>query len=211
MKSWLWPGVTWTAALTALAVWFGAGRVEADIGDRAGAALSPFVWAAFDVDGRDVTLSGVAPDPAARDAARQALRQVAGIHAVNDLTSVLPLASPYVLKIMKSSDAVIFSGSIPDNALRDRLTEAAESAMPGVATDDEMALARGSGPQFQDSALFALQLAAKLKDGTVAISDHSLSVKGTAADAGARDAIGKVLAAPLPFGLKLAENDVALP
>lgn len=35
-------GVTWTAALTSLALWFGAERVETDIAERTGHALSPY-------------------------------------------------------------------------------------------------------------------------------------------------------------------------
>ncbi len=41
MFKWFWPGVTWTAALTALALWFGADRVETDIATRTGEALTP--------------------------------------------------------------------------------------------------------------------------------------------------------------------------
>ncbi len=63
MMKWFWPGVTWTAALTSLALWFGAERVETDIAERTGHALSPYARTGFDVDGRDVVLKGMAPDP----------------------------------------------------------------------------------------------------------------------------------------------------
>lgn len=139
MFKWFWPGMTWTAALTALALWFGADRVETDIATRTGAALAPFVWTGLDVDGRDVTLKGIAPDPEAQSAAQDALANVWGIREITDLTSVLPLVSPYALQIRKSADGIILSGSVPDNDVRDRIMTAAESAAPGIPLDDQMA------------------------------------------------------------------------
>jgi OOP family OmpA-OmpF porin len=47
MKSWFWPGVTWTATLTALALWFGVDRVQTDISTRTSEALAPYVWASI--------------------------------------------------------------------------------------------------------------------------------------------------------------------
>ncbi|TMV01551.1 hypothetical protein [Brucella haematophila] len=211
MKSWFWPGVTWTATLTALALWFGVDRVQTDISTRTSEALAPYVWTGFDIEGRDITVKGIAPDPAEQEAARTALRAVWGINDITDLTSVLPATSPYVFKIEKSNDGLVFSGSIPENALRDQIMEAAEGVAPGLSLDDEMALARGSWPQFSDSVLFALTLTKTLVDGEVTITDGSLSIKGKAASAEQYQAMTDILAKPLPFDLKLAASDVAQP
>lgn len=211
MKSWFWPGLTWTATLTALALWFGVDRVQTDISSRTAEALAPYVWADFDIEGRDITVKGIAPDPAAQDAARAALQSVWGINDINDLTSVLPATSPYVFKIEKNTDGLVFSGSIPENALRDRIMEAAEAVAPGLSLDDEMALARGSWPQFSDSVLFALSLSKSLADGEITMTDGSLSIKGKAASAEEYQRMTDILSKPLPFDLKLAASDVAQP
>ncbi|MBA8838261.1 BON domain-containing protein [Ochrobactrum sp. RH2CCR150] len=211
MKSWFWPGVTWTATLTALALWFGVDRIQTDISTRTSEALAPFVWTGFDIEGRDVTVKGIAPDPAAQEAARAALQAVWGINDITDLTSVLPATSPYIFNIEKNSDGLVFSGSIPENALRDRIMEAAEDIAPGSSLDDEMALARGSWPDFSDGVLFALTLTKGLADGAITLTDRSLSIKGKAASAEEYQAMVDMLAKPLPFGLKLAASDVAQP
>ena len=211
MKTWFWPGLTWTATLTALALWFGVDHVQTDISARTSAALAPFVWTGFDIEGRDITVKGIAPDPEAQEAARAALRAVWGINDITDLTSVLPATSPYVFKIEKTTDGLVFSGSIPENALRDEIMEAAEGVAPGLSLDDEMALARGSWPQFSDGVRFALSLTKGLSEGEITITDGSLSIKGKAASADEYQILADILAKPLPFDLKLGASQVAQP
>ncbi|TWH02964.1 OOP family OmpA-OmpF porin [Ochrobactrum sp. J50] len=211
MFKWLWPGLTWTAALTALALWFGADQVETDIATRTGEALSPFVWAGFDVEGRDVTLKGIAPDPEAQSAAKGALEKVWGIREVTDLTSVLPLISPYALQIKKNADIIILSGSVPDNDVRDRIMTAAENVAPGIPLDDEMAVGRGSPPNFADSVEFALQLLSDLREGEVRVSDLNISIKGRAADGASYQGLRSQLNSPLPFGLKAERVEIGEP
>lgn len=124
-----------------------------------------FIWTGFDVDGRDVTLKGIAPDPDTQSAARDALEKVRGLREITDLTSVLPLVSPYQLQIKKSADGIVLSGSVPDNDVRDRIMTMAENAAPGIPLDDEMAVGRGSPANFVDSVEFALQLVSDLTKG----------------------------------------------
>ncbi len=113
MLKWFWPGVTWTAALTSLALWFGADRIETDLAERMGQALTPYAWTGFDIDGRDVTLKGMAPDPESQKAAVKAVQQVRGVGDLSDLTTVLQEASPYVFKLTKSGEGSFFRGSFP--------------------------------------------------------------------------------------------------
>lgn len=211
MKSWFWPGLTWTATLTALALWFGGERVETDIGNRTADALSSYVWAGFDVDGRDVTLKGTAPDPEAQDAARLAVQGVAGINDVTDLTSVLPVASPYIFKVEKNADGLVLSGFIPDNAVRDQLMDAAQAIVANASVDDEMALARGFQPEFTRFALFSLQLAQDFSAVQVQIADQTLSVRGNVASEEARRKVDALLAGTLPGGLKLVAAEISGP
>nr|WP_196108507.1 MULTISPECIES: BON domain-containing protein [unclassified Ochrobactrum] len=208
MFKWFWPGTTWTAALTALALWFGADRVETDIATRTGAALAPFVWTGFDVDGRDVTLKGIAPDPEAQFAVQDAVAKVWGIREITDLTRVLPLVSPYALQIRKSADGIILSGSVPDNDVRDRIMTASESAAPGILLDDRMAVGRGSPPDFADSVEFALQLLSGLREGEIGISDRNISIKGRAADTASYQKLQSRLNSPLPFGLTAGQVEI---
>ncbi len=211
MKSWFWPGVTSTAALTALALWFGTAAVENDIANRVSHVLSPYVWTGFDVEGRDVTVKGIAPDPSVQAQALSALKNVTGINDITDLTSVLPLASPYMFRIEKRDGGLIFSGSIPDNALRDPIMERAETMGPDLTLDDQMALARGAGPDFADSVQFLLGLTKNLAEGQVEIVDKSLSIKGKAGSSQAYQELTQTLEKPLPYDLTLTSSDMMEP
>lgn len=209
MLKWFWPALTWTAALTSLALWFGADRVEADISARTAQVLSPYVWTGFDVDGRDVVLKGMARDPESQRAAVQALEQLRGIGDFSNLTTVLQAASPYVFKLTQGGEGIILSGYIPDNSMRDAIMSAAESIGSGVLVDDQMALARGAQPEFEQRVLFAINLAKKLTDAEIEISEAALSVKGKVRDDGTLNALNTQLNGALPYGLTLANSNIA--
>ncbi len=211
MMKWFWPGVTWTAALTSLALWFGAERVETDIAERTGHALSPYAWTGFDVDGRDVVLKGMAPDPESQQLAVKALQEVDGIGDLSDLTTVLQEASPYVFKLTKNNEGTVLSGFIPDNGMRDSIMSAAESAGDTNLVDDQMALARGAPPEFQDRVLLAIDLAKKMAGSDIEISDGIITIKGHALNDAAYDELTALLKAPLPLGLKLSSSEIARP
>ncbi|MBC8717796.1 BON domain-containing protein [Ochrobactrum sp. Marseille-Q0166] len=208
MLKWFWPALTWTAALTSLALWFGVDRVEADISERTALALSPYVWAGFDVDGRDVVLKGVAPDPEAQKAAVQAVGQLRGVGDFSDLTTVLAAVTPYVFKLSLTGEGVVLSGFIPDNAMREPIMSSAEALGTGILVDDQMALARGAQPEFEQRVLFAIDLARGLTDAEIEISEASLSVRGKAKDDQALEALNAKLRAPLPFGIALAHEEI---
>lgn len=208
MLKWFWPALTWTAALTSLALWFGVDRVEADISERTAQALSPYVWAGFDVDGRDVVLKGVAPDPEAQKAAVQAVGQLRGVGDFSDLTTVLAAVTPYVFKLSLTGEGIVLSGFIPDNAMREPIMSSAEALGTGILVDDQMALARGAQPEFEQRVLFAIDLARGLTDAEIEISEASLSVRGKAKDDQALEALNAKLRAPLPFGIALAHEEI---
>lgn len=211
MLKWFWPAVTWTAALTSLALWFGADRIEADISARTGQALMPYVWAGFDVDGRNVILKGMAPDVEMQQAALNALQNVRGIGDLSDLTTVLQAASPYIFKLTKSGEGIVLSGFIPDNSMRDAIMNAAESVGAGGLVDDEMALARGAQPEFENRALFAIDLAKQLSDAEIQITDAALTIQGSAINDGAFNELSAQLKASLPYALTLSASNITKP
>jgi len=208
MLKWFWPALTWTAALTSMALWFGADRVDADISTRTAQVLSPYVWTGFDVDGRDVVLKGMAPDPESQRAAVQAVQQLRGIGDFSDLTTVLQAASPYLFKLTQSGEGIILSGYIPDNSMRDAIMNAAESIGSSTLVDDQMALARGAQPEFEQRVLFVIDLAKKLTDAEIEISEAALSVKGKVRDDSALNVLNAELNGPLPYGLALASSNI---
>ena len=81
----LLAGLATLAVVVAAAVHRAAPRIEHDIAARASVALvnAGLDWARVAMDGRTVTLSGIAPTTAARDEAVATVRRVPGVKAVN--------------------------------------------------------------------------------------------------------------------------------
>ncbi|MCL7997386.1 hypothetical protein M8994_03920 [Brucella sp. 21LCYQ03] len=211
MLKWFWPALTWTAALTSLALWFGADRVEADIAAQTGKALSPFVWAGFDVDGRDVVLKGMAPDVETQKAAVEAVQNIQSIGALSDLTTVLQAVSPYVFKLTKNGEGIVLSGFIPENSMRDAIMNAAELTVQGGLVDDEMALARGATPEFQNRVMFIIDIANQLAEGEIELSEAALSVNGKALNTVSFNALKTKMNASLPYSLTLSGYNITNP
>lgn len=90
-------GVLAQCLLTALFVWRVVPSITDDIRARSDLALSArnVNWARVEVDGRDVTLSGLAPSDKQRQRAMNALAEVVGVRLVMDkTTSLTPRKTP---------------------------------------------------------------------------------------------------------------------
>lgn len=187
------------------------GPIADDVSGRARADLAAKgnPWAKVAIDGRDVTLSGVAPSPEARTLASEATDRVFGVRVVADAATLLPLASPYVFSADKA-ETLRLAGTIPGDEARAAVTAAAVAAMPGVAIEDALTAARGAPAAFVDWTRFALLQAAGLQSGKVSISDGAYSIAGTPKDYATWEKLQAGLAA-LPAGLKLATVDLAVP
>ncbi|MGH7003287.1 MAG: BON domain-containing protein [Alphaproteobacteria bacterium] len=210
--SWLWPGLITIALLTVLAGWFLAGPIDAQITGAVNAALeSENGWASADVDGRDLTLKGVAPSEEALAAALKIARETAGVRIVDNQTTLLTLAEPFSFVVTKSDDGILLSGNVPYGDMRARILAEAEKAMPGIEILDEMAVARGAPENFFDSAGFALEQAAQLTNGEVEISGKTYSIRGTAASSAGYAAINAALQEPLPGAVQAGEIKLVAP
>src|SRR5262249_24482953 len=91
-----------------------------------------------------------------------------------------------------------------------RLAEAARASLGGVEVVDQMNLARGAPPHFDEAALLLIDQISKLKDGKLAISDGNVKLSGMARDLGGREAIAAALR-ELPDGFKGGNETKAPP
>ena len=84
---WLW-GVIPIAMLTWLAITWEREGIETDLQTRAESALRSkgYGWGRIDIEGRDILLSGVAPDNAEPYRASKAVREVKGVRIVRTRT-----------------------------------------------------------------------------------------------------------------------------
>jgi OmpA-OmpF porin, OOP family len=207
-----WPGVIPLIVLWGLAAWTNTAPLEADLAARSAEALKGVILdkTAIDVEGRDVTLSADAFSEDGRRSAVASVEAVPGVRLVNDQTRLVPKAKPFVWSAERDVVRVTLAGSAPLPAVKGKLLEAARGELGGVEVTDQMALARGAPPSFEDAALLLIAQIGKLKDGKIEMSDANVTLSGMARDLGGREAIAAALK-DLPQGFSVAANDVKAP
>ena len=207
-----WPGLIPLVVLWALAAWISTAPLESDLAGRSTAALRDTVLdkTRIEVSGRDVNLAADAFSEDGRSSALASVEAVPGVRLVNDNTRLVPEARPFVWSAERDVARVTLGGNAPLPASKSRLLEAARAGLGGVDVADQMNLARGAPPRFDNAALLLLDQVGKLKDGKVAISDTRISVSGMARDLGGREAIAAALK-NLPDGFSVAANEIKAP
>ncbi|MEA2909840.1 MAG: OmpA-OmpF porin, family [Bradyrhizobium sp.] len=207
-----WPGVIPLVVFWAIAAWTNTLPLETDLGARSTAALKDTVLdkSRIAVAGRDVTFAADAFSEDGRRSAVASVEAVPGVRLVNDETRLVPEAKPFVWSAERDVVRVTLGGSAPLPASKGRLLEAARAALGGVEVADQMNLARGAPPRFDNAALLLVDQIGKLKDGKVAISDGKVSLSGMARDLGGREAIAAALK-NLPEGFSVAANEIKAP
>ena len=190
-----WPGAVPLVVFWAIAAWTSTAPLESDLAARSTAALKDTVLdkTRIEVAGRDVTL---AADAFSEDGRRNAVASVVtvpGVRLVNDETRLVPEAKPFVWSAERDVARVTLGGSSPLPVSKGRLLEAARAALGGVEVVDQMQLARGAPPRFDNAALLLVDQIGKLKDGKITISDTNISLSGMARDLGGREAIAAAL------------------
>jgi OOP family OmpA-OmpF porin len=188
------------------------GPVESDLAARSGGVLKDMVLdkTRVAVFGRDVSFAADAFSEDGRRNALGAVQAVSGVRLVNDETRLVPEAKPFVWSAERDVVRVTLGGSAPLPSVRGRLADTARAALGGVEVADQMALARGAPPRFEDAALLLIEQISKLKDGKISISDTGVTLSGMARELGGREAIATSLK-NLPEGFSVAANDVKAP
>ena len=184
-------GATVVAGLTSF------GPIAADVAKRTEERLSAEgrPWAKVAIDGRDVTLSGTAPDPSDRVLAVESADRVFGVRVVADATTVLPLASPWTWGIERTQTETRLVGAVSSDEARREMLSAAETALGSPLPKDDTTPARGAPSDWAARRDLALSLAADLKTGKVEWIGDELRVSGTPKDFAAWEAMNRRLAA----------------
>ncbi|MBR1123644.1 OmpA family protein [Bradyrhizobium lablabi] len=207
-----WPGVIPLVVFWAFAAWTSTIPLETDLAARSNAALKDTVLdkQRISVLGRDVGLSAEAFSEEGRLHAVGSVAAVPGVRLVNDNTRLVPEAKPFVWSAERDVARVTLGGSAPLPASKTRLLETARNALGGVEVADQMSLARGAPPRFDNAAALLIDQIAKLKDGKITLSDTKVSLAGMARELGGREAIAAALR-NLPEGFSVAANDIKAP
>jgi OmpA-OmpF porin, OOP family len=207
-----WPGTIPLAILWAVAAWSNTTPLETDLAARSTAALNDAVLdkKQIVVEGRDVTFAADAFSEDGRRSAVASVAAVPGVRLVNDDSRLVPEAKPFVWSAERDVVRVTLGGSAPLPASKSKLLEAARAALGTVEVADQMNLARGPPPRFDNAALLLIDQIGKLKEGKISISDNKVSLSGMARDLGGREAIAAGLK-NLPEGFSVAANEIKAP
>ncbi|AKH99863.1 outer membrane protein/peptidoglycan-associated (lipo)protein [Hoeflea sp. IMCC20628] len=200
-KLWIWPGLAAVACLTALAIWFQAGVVEADLKSRALAALrQDNAWAQVSLKGRDLILTGLAPDKDSQSRALKTVRTTYGVRVASDNSTLLPEEKPFRLTVEKNVDGLVLSGFVPNESARANILAGLSNLLPGIAVSDQMKLARGAPDGLVDLVTYGLSAFTRFSTGSFELTDYSLRVSGQALNPDDHQAALAALSAPLPSG-----------
>ncbi len=140
-----WIGLPFLAAIGYFATDSITRKVEIDLARHAAEQLAQtpdaIDNAAVVATGRDVTVSGVALSPEARDQALLDVRRIDGLRAARDQTKVVGTAKPFVLRLERKGGLISLEGDMPVRSERDKLH--AELSRLGFEISDRSAYARG--------------------------------------------------------------------
>ena len=181
IKLWIWPGLAAVACLSALAIWFTAGSIEADLQSRTMSALrTDHDWAQVLIKGRDLTLTGLAPDEESRKDALSIARNVYGVRDVSDASVLLPEEKPYRLSAEKTPNGIVLSGFVPNETARADIISTLTGLLPGIALSDQMNLARGAPTGLVSLAGYGLSVFSRFSTGSMSITDRTMDITGQA-------------------------------
>jgi outer membrane protein OmpA-like peptidoglycan-associated protein len=209
-------------------------RIEQDIAGRVTTSLAEqgLLWADVDVKGRDVVMSGIAPDAEAKEKALNVASHVFGVARVTDELSVAGDASAtaavakavavelsaddelvkeakaagiYTLTITKNGDDVVLEGSVPDQASKDVLVRLADThyGSSNVHTDG-LTIVRGAPAGWRTAAGAVLIHITNLEHAKVMISGTEVMVSGSVQDSSFSDKMEKAVTDVLPKPYKAA-------
>jgi len=204
---WLVPGLVVVGGGTAVALAATDGPMTDDLVARGSTVLAhDSSWARFEINGRDAVLSGTAASQAQIDTAVAELSAVPGIASVAVAAQITKPVSPYPFSATLANGALSLAGGYPSEAVHQALLADAGAAA------DSMTLLAGApdSAAFSAAAEFGLEALKQMDQGSIALSDLSLSVEGRARSAADYDQL-LGLGARLPSGVTLAEAAITPP
>lgn len=223
-------GLSAQVILTALFLWRLEPSVETSIIERSRQALSAanMTWTRLEADGRDLTISGMAPDQLMKERAVETVSSVRGIRKINDRqmvtrqappvrdteeinqrarelqediensTPVFTQDLPYELHLQKDAGILTLSGLVPDAIAKDSLLNLANRYVGQGRVIDRMMVAPGAGDGYLTAATKAIQAAGEIVEGTIGVTEDEVFVQAVVASDDVTLSIKALLAEGLP-------------
>jgi len=173
-------------------------------------------WAVVATDGLRVTISGTAPDEAARFRAMRAASAQVNPDQLRDAVAVAPardLPPPaFRLELLRTGETLTAIGLLPGGiAAETALAGTVAAAAPGLTLSKLVTASAEPVPQGWDAAArLAVDAAAGLRDARAVVAEGRISVTGLAEDRAAATALDATLAKAVPPGWALS-TDITWP
>jgi OOP family OmpA-OmpF porin len=166
----------------------------------------------FRLTGNTFTFSGEALDRHGYDQARQILANFPRKIRPGSVNVLPPVARPYDWSVVRKGDSIELAGNVPNETMRAELERQARQLFPGLTVTNTMRVSRGA-PAGDYAAMmkFALDQAARLRDGSLLIRDGRLSIKGNARDKAGAELLRDLKKAKVPRSMHVQDLDVLAP
>ncbi len=209
-------GVVPIAALSWVAVQVQHEDIESDLARRTSEALkrANLTWATPHVSGRDIVLTGKAPEERGPMLAEGYARNVWGVRVAYNRSGLIEHVANYHWSVASDGAGRLrLAGDVPSEQARRSLLDTAKAAFPSAAVSDGMRLARGSvdPDAWLAGAQFSLKTLAGLKRGEAELAELDLSMRGEAATSDAYRRAKTALAKQRPPRVALADEKISLP
>lgn len=209
LKYCLLPGLAILAVLTLLASQLRSGPVEADLRARTLEQLQArHGWASISASGRDLRISGLAPDEAAVASAVELSRSVKGVRVVEPAAELPAIADPFAASVTYDGRKVTLTGNVANDEMRAGILDAVKGALPEVEVNDALEWARGAPQGFAPLMAYGIAQLGGLKSGEISVSGTTLSVGGEASTPDTYAVLQSALAGPLPGGGETGSIDI---
>ncbi len=208
LSKWIW-GLLPLLFLGLIIFWVKSGAIEDDLASRTNAERRDegHRWARVKMDGRELTLTGIAPTEADSDQMVEIARSVWGVRTIVDNTEILAIADPYVLSAERDEKNLVLTGFVPNSAIQKRIVDTAKAANPDWRVKNEMEFGRGAPENFADAVENGIGQLARMSNGVMTLNGNVLSIQGAASDMENYDAAQAVMQYPeLPVGYTMSDD-----
>lgn len=182
MKSWQIRllGMVVFSVLVVLTVSFCAPHIEKDLHLKIHKTLQDqgLNWATVAVDGRDISLSGIAPTESEKQRAESITQDVWGTTRITNEITIADAVSPYTMSINTDGPKLNIQGWVGDQETKQAILERARNAYGAENVIDDLAFGDGQPKGWSNAIGRMLDSLSTLEHGTANFEDMHVSISG---------------------------------
>ena len=181
-------------------------RIERDLTKRSLAALraADISWAQPEFIGLDGVIKGEAPSAEQRIKAINIVGGVYGVRRVLDKLSLSKIVAPFVWSGRYEKGKIVLKGYVPNKQISQSVIGLAKAKFPQAKLEDKLKVARGApdDDEWFGQISYGLGQLARMRYGTVYLTDKKISIIGSAVDEAAFSSLNKNFSGELPLKMK---------